>query len=165
MKDAVHAVLKLYPKIFHACHQRHVRDPETRELVSAHQAGILDHLDQVEGVGLVDLAKHMGVTPATMSASVDRLAALGYVLRERDTGDARRVRIRLTESGLRIRNAQSVLEPELVDGMLSLLNADERKEALRGLELLARAADELQHARSREKSWARRSKGGKTPDE
>ena len=41
-------VLECYPQIYFACHRRHVRDSATRELLSAHQASILDHLDDVE---------------------------------------------------------------------------------------------------------------------
>ena len=48
-------LLELYPRIFFACHTRHVRDPKTRRVLSAHQASILDHLDEQEPVTLLDL--------------------------------------------------------------------------------------------------------------
>src|SRR2546429_2235399 len=65
--DAARQLMELYPRIYFACHARHVRDPRTRRLLSAHQASILDHLDEREPLTLVDLARHMGVTPSTMS--------------------------------------------------------------------------------------------------
>src|SRR5918997_858375 len=134
-------VLDAYPRIYFACHRRHVYDPEQRRLVSAHQASILDHLDAVESTVLSDLARHMGVTASTMSLAVDRLERGGYVVRERDAADGRRVRVRLTDAGVRVRRANSVLDPALVAAMLEQLPAGERREALRGLTLLARAAD------------------------
>jgi DNA-binding MarR family transcriptional regulator len=135
-------LLEWYPRIFFACHTRHVRDPKTRRILSAHQASILDHLDEREPMTLLELARHMGVTPSTMSLHVERLVRRGYVLRERDLRDARRLRLRISVSGARIREANSVLDPERVRAMLSRLSPEERAAGLRGLEVLARAANE-----------------------
>jgi len=140
--DGARQLLELYPRIFFACHVRHVRDPKTRRMLSAHQASILDHLDEREPVTLLDLARHMGVTASTMSLHVERLVRRGYVLRERDTRDSRRLRLRISASGMRIREANSVLDPERVRAMLSRLPAAERDAGLRGLEILAGAANE-----------------------
>jgi DNA-binding MarR family transcriptional regulator len=134
-------LLAAYPKIFFACHRRHVRDPQSSKSLSAHQASILDHLDTVEPMSLNDLAAHMGVTSSTMSLAVDRLEHAGYVVRERSTADRRRLQLRLTEAGDRIKEANSVLEPELVTTLLRQLSVADRRDALRGLELLAEAAD------------------------
>lgn len=136
----VRAVLELYPKIFFACHTRHRQDPATRRQLSAHQGSILDHLDDVEPTSVNGLARHMGVTASTMSLSIDRLERKGYVGRERDAGDGRRVLLRLTAAGVRVKQAQSVLEPARVRGLLAQLPPRERAEALRGLALLADAA-------------------------
>jgi DNA-binding MarR family transcriptional regulator len=140
VRNDVAAVLELYPKIFFACHTRHRRDPQSKRLLSAHQGSILDHLDHVEPTGLADLARHMGVTASTMSLSVDRLERRGFVRRQRDPRDGRRVGLRLTAAGVRVKEAQSVLEPERVRGMLAQLGEADRAAALRGLALLARAA-------------------------
>jgi len=137
----VQRLLAAYPRIFFACHRRHVRDPEASKTLSAHQASILDHLDTVEPMSLNDLAAHMGVTPSTMSLAVDRLERAGYVVRERSTADRRRLQLRLTEAGDRMKEASSVLEPDLVSTLLRQLSAADRRDALRGLELLAQAAD------------------------
>lgn len=139
----VDLVLRCYPQIYFACHRRHVRDEKTQNVVSAHQAGILDHLDDVEGTSMLELARHMGVTASTMSLTVDRLERGGYVRRDRSKQDARRVDLRLTPAGVRIKRQQKTLEPELISAMLGKLDEKRRKKALRGLELLAEAAREL----------------------
>ncbi|MEJ7813056.1 MAG: MarR family winged helix-turn-helix transcriptional regulator [Gemmatimonadaceae bacterium] len=144
----VAAVMRDYPRIYLACHRRHVRDAETGALVSARQASILDHLDAVDPTTLTDLAAHMGVTPGTMSVAVDRLVRAGYVTREVDEADRRRVRLRLAATGVRLRTAHSVLDPALVGSMLSALSEADRQTALRGLALLAGAAAEAQRARA-----------------
>src|SRR5947209_5955005 len=136
----VETVLRCYPRIYFACHRRHVRDEQTQALLSAHQASVLDHLDDVECTPLSDLARHMGVTASTMSLTIDRLERGGYVQRERSTQDRRRLDLRLTAAGLRIKRQQKVLEPELIQAMLSRLDPRHRQLALRGLELLAEAA-------------------------
>jgi len=140
-RDAVRQVMENYPRIYFACHTRHVKDPKTRRQVSAHQASILDHLDEKEPTALVELARHMGVTVSTMSLNVERLVRRGYVRRTRSAEDRRRLRLLLTASGLRLREASTVLEPSRVDAMLNELEAGERGQALKGLALLADAAD------------------------
>ena len=142
-QGGVETVLRCYPKIYFACHRRHVRDEQTEAILSAHQASVLDHLDDVEPTSLLELARHMGVTPSTMSLTVDRLERGSYVRRERSKEDGRRVDLRLTPAGVRIKRQQKVLEPALVAAMLDHLDGRKREQALRGLELLAEAAGEM----------------------
>lgn len=142
MRADVAALMELYPRIYFACHTRHVRDPHTRQVLSAHQASILDHLDEREPLSLQNLAQHMGVTPSTMSLHVERLVRLGYVRRERNAGDGRRLNLRISSAGLRIREAKSVLDAARVRAMLMRLTSQERAEGIQGLALLARAASE-----------------------
>ena len=143
MGSETETVLRCYPMIYFACHRRHVRDEQTQTVLSAHQAGVIDHLDDVEAISLLELARHMGVTASTMSLMVDRLERGGYVQRERSKADGRRVELRLTAAGVRIKRQQKVLEPDLVAAMLNRLDEKRRARALRGLELLAEAAREL----------------------
>jgi len=156
LKVAARMLMESYPKIFFACHRRHVQDPGTRELLSAHQASILDHLDAVEPTSVSRLALHMGVTASTMSLSLDRLASRGYVERERDAHDARKVLVRLTRQGVRLKTSQSVLDPTVVRSILKRLSPMKRQRALRGLALLAAAANEEMHHRGADASWRNR---------
>jgi len=132
--------MSLYPKIFFACHTRHVRDSQTGWLLSRHQASVLDHLDEVDPITLNGLARHMAVTAGTMSLTIDRLEGKGYVVRLRDVADRRRVHVRLTSAGVRVRDASSVLDRPLVEAMVARLTDEERDTAIRGLGLLAAAA-------------------------
>jgi DNA-binding MarR family transcriptional regulator len=155
---ASRVLMDCYPRIFFACHRRHVRDQVTQELLSAHQASILDHLDEVEPTSMTALAMHMGVTASTMSLSIDRLESRGYVARERDRIDARKVQLRLTRHGVRLKESQSVLDPGVVRSMLKRLTPAKRDKALHGLALLAAAATEEMHQRGSATSWRRRSR-------
>src|SRR5215204_6415271 len=143
---AINAVMTLYPRIYFACHTRHVRDPQSQRLLSRHQASILDHLDEIEPTTVMDLAAHMGVTAATMSLAIDRLEKKGYAVRLKDATDRRRVHVRLTTAGVRVREASSVLDPARVEALVGRLSDEERARAIDGLGLLARAAQEQMHA-------------------
>jgi DNA-binding MarR family transcriptional regulator len=149
LRSDVAAVFRDYPRIYFACHRRHVRDPSSGALVSTRQVSILDHLDATDPTILGDLAEHMGVTPATMSIAVGRLVEQGYVARVLHPGDRRKVQLRLTEAGARVCAANSVLEPSLVADMLDHLSERDRRAALHGLALLGKAAVAAQQARSR----------------
>jgi DNA-binding MarR family transcriptional regulator len=138
----------LYPKIYFACHTRHVVDPKRNRVLSSHQASVLDHLDEIEPTGLLELASHMGVTASTMSLMIDRLARGGYVIRGRDSRDGRRVSLRLTKAGVRIKSEKSVLDPVRVQAVLDQLTAEERKQAIHGLALLARASSQAMQQRA-----------------
>ena len=137
----VRQLLAAYPRVYFACHTRHVADPVSGDAVSAHQASILDHLDEVDAMSVTDLAGHMGVTVATMSLAIDRLERREYVRRDRDPRDRRRVLLRVTPAGVRLREAKSVLDPVRVEQVLAQLSPAERDAALRGLDLLARASE------------------------
>jgi len=146
--------IDLNSRIYFACHTQHVLDPDSGTKVSARQASILSHLDSVDPTPISELATHMGVTVSTMSIAIDRLERQGYVTRARAESDARVRHVRLTAAGERLRAAQKVLDPALVRAMLSRLSPADRRDALRGLELLGRAAQEQVRARRDDNSLA-----------
>ncbi len=139
----VQTLLSAYPRIYFACHTRHVRDPVDGRVLSAHQASILSHLDSMDPTMVGELADHLGVTASTMSLNLTRLENAGYISRQRDPADRRVMNVLLTESGERMRSAWTVLDPERVDRMLLAMAPGTRREAIRGLVLLSEAADYL----------------------
>jgi DNA-binding MarR family transcriptional regulator len=151
----VNRLLQSYPKIYLACHRRHVRDDERGRSLSAHLAGILDHLDRADAITVSELALHLDVTESTVSIQIRKLEREGYVRRIRDPQDGRRVRLHLTAAGVRVKQQNSVLDPDLARRMISLLPAKDAEGALSGLELLAQAAEKLM----RHRQLRRRRKG------
>jgi len=155
---SVQRVLRAYPQVYFACHVRHIPDPRTKRLLTSRQREVLDHLSDAHGIGMRQLAAHMGVTPSTMSITVDRLVQRGYVVRAVDANDRRRVELRLTQAGVRLRGAQEVLDASRVGLMLQHLAPEVMEDALRGLELLARAAGsmmrEAAHSRGSARGWS-----------
>jgi DNA-binding MarR family transcriptional regulator len=138
-----------YPQIYFACHTRHVHDAGSGITLSKNQSDILNHLDEIEPTSLTELAAHMGVTPSTMSLATKRLVRQGFVTRERDLRDRRVIRLRLSAAGVRVKERQSVLDPERVRAVLDRLDDAERQTALTGLQLLARASGDAMKEYSR----------------
>ena len=161
--DLVARILEYYPRIYFACHTRHVIDLDTGVTLTANQASILDHLDLQEPITLLELATHMGVTPSTMSITLGRLAQLGYVEKVKDPRDKRKVGLTLSGAGAKIKNSKSVLDPDRVARLLAHLNESEQGQALTGLALLARAADVELKETSESKFWNRRNHEKDTP--
>ena len=141
--DAIYEVQRLYPQIFLACHRNHVRAATTRWKLSSHDSAILSHLDRSIGLSPRSLAQHLSVAPSTLSASIKRLTNLGYLTCDAPANDKRRREIRLTDLGAEAMAATSVLDGERVRAMLKKLRPADRRAALGGLALLARAAREL----------------------
>jgi len=158
LKDDVSLLMEFYPKIYFACHTKHVNDPLKKVRLTAHQGSILDHLNDTDPVSLQELAVHMGVTPSTMSITIERLVKLGYVSREKDKKDSRKIKLLLTLQGAKIKRSKSVLDSERVLEVLSRLTDDERASAIKGLALLASASEMQMKSKSFEKAWANRGK-------
>ena len=139
----VEVVVRAYARVRAACRPREVRAGPGAPSVSPHQAEILSHLDAVDPVMVTELAEYVGVTPSTMSLNLSRLERGGFVTRARDPDDRRVMNVRLTELGVRTRDALTALDVERVGRLLELLHPDRRRAAVQGLALLAAGADAL----------------------
>ena len=137
------ALLDSLARIQRAGRPLFAQDPERGARVSAHQGRILAFLDEADPVMVGELADHLGVTASTMSLTLGRLEEAGNIRREPDHADRRGANVRLTEAGVRARDARRELDPDRLERMLSFLDPAERREALRALALLAGAADRL----------------------
>jgi DNA-binding MarR family transcriptional regulator len=141
--DDVYEVQRLYPQIYLACHIDHVRAASTEWRLSSHDSSILVHLDREAGISPRALAKHLGVVPSTLSASLARLSEMSYLTMTPNEGDRRKREIRLTPKGAEAISSTSVLDAERVRALLNKLKPQERQQALHGLTLLAQAARRL----------------------
>lgn len=159
--EEVGQLMGFYPKIYFACHTRHVTDTDKNIKLTSNQASVLDHLDGEESITLYDLAMHMGVTPSTMTTTINRLEQSGYIQKVKDDRDGRKVNLTLTKAGEKIKLSKSVLDPERVGNILSRLTEVERKRAIDGLALLAYAAEMEMKSKSVGKAWTKRYKSKK----
>lgn len=143
MKNDVLAVLVAYPQIWHACHTHHRRGARTGDPLTEREADVLVHIEAASPASPKHLAKHMGITPATLSAVIDRLLARGLLNREQHATDRRRHALSLTREGQRAVLEGSVLDADRVQRALAKLPAPKRARAIEGITLLATACREL----------------------
>lgn len=143
LDEDVYELQRLYPQIYIACHTEHVRAVSTEWHISSQDASILVHLDREFGMSPRMLADHLGVAPSTLSAAIARLSKLGYLTSEPGKKDRRRREILLTARGAEAISSTSVLDANRVRTLLSQMKPAERKDALRGLALLAQAARQI----------------------
>jgi len=103
---------------------------------------LLAHLDADEPISAGKLARHCGVVASTMSATLQRIEAQGYIKRTPQAHDRRIVELRLTSRGVEAMAAASILDEKHVRRVLARLTSAQRKRVLAGLATLARAARE-----------------------
>jgi DNA-binding MarR family transcriptional regulator len=134
------AVLRAYPQIYLACHVEHRSRSQSPTGLTAHDAGLLAHIDDPGGSSPARLARHLGVAASTLSAALARLQGQGMLTLSPDPADARRRRIQLTAAGRAALAAGSVLDPERLAAVLAGMTQASRRTAVEGLTLLAAAA-------------------------
>ena len=79
-----------------------------------------------EGFTPSDLAKHMAVTPASVTNRIDRLLELGLVRRELSSEDRRSLRIHLAPAGQNLVNTYLPLHLENERRLLGVLSPEEQ---------------------------------------
>jgi len=141
--EDVFEIQRLFPQIYLACHNDHVRAASTDWRISSQDGSVLVHLDREVGVRPKTLARHLGVAPSTLSATISRLEKLGYLSNKPALKDKRQREIKLTDQGAQAIAGTSVLNADRIRSLLQRLTRDERQAAVRGLSLLARAAREI----------------------
>jgi DNA-binding MarR family transcriptional regulator len=141
LMDDVRAIQLAYPQVYHACHTRH-RTPRGPALTER-EGSLLAHIGAMPELRPTDLAAHLGLAASTLSAALEPLVERQLV-QIGSSADAREKRLSLTEAGERAMSESSVLDAERLEVLLEALSEEERRDAVRGLELLARAARRAQ---------------------
>ncbi len=110
--------------------------------ITAGQAALLHAIRSEPGIGVRELASREGMSAPTMSAHVDRLEAAGLVTRARSGADRRRVRLELTEDGLRVVRAARSRRTAWLASRLKRLGPEELAAVEAALRPLSRLLEE-----------------------
>lgn len=132
-------VLRAYPQIYLACHVRHRTRSKSPSGLTERDGSLLAHIEE-QGSSPAVLARHLGISPSTLSAAITRLERRGLVRMEPVAGDGRRRRILLASDGQEAVVRDSVLDASRVAALLDSLGPAERRCAVDGLKLLGAAA-------------------------
>lgn len=143
LEELTREVQRHYPRIYMACHVDHRRRRGQGPAISARDQTILAHVP-ANGVRPRTLAAHLSVGPSTLSASLKRLRTMRLIAMTPEAADARARVVHLTEAGRQALSQTSVLDSARVAAALGRLTASQRTAVIRGLALLADAAQRVE---------------------
>lgn len=110
--------------------------------LSVPQLRTLGYVYRHPGASLSELAGHLGVTPPTASALVERLVQRGLITRVLDQRERRRITLTLTAEGARMMQQAQEAIREHVREKLRGLPPTELRRILGGMQLLGRVFGE-----------------------
>ncbi|MFF8196405.1 MarR family winged helix-turn-helix transcriptional regulator [Streptomyces bobili] len=102
---------------------------------------MLVHLHKRGPQTLTALSERGGVSPASMSQTVNRLTSAGYAVRSRDPDDRRKVLFSATDEGDRLGYTTQAQRSAWLDEQLDVLDAEDRAVIARAAALFAAIAD------------------------
>ena len=106
---------------------------------SLSQLHLLGLLGETGPATVSRLAAHLGITPPSASAIVDRMVDAGLVVRERSEDDRRVVTVSLSAAGRATLDQATGSRHEMLVRVLAELTDEERAETLRVIDRLERA--------------------------
>lgn len=135
MNARVRAIQRSYPIIWFRCHTGH---SGRKSALTDRESQVLQHLGR-QSMTPAALAGHLGIAASTLSEVAAKLADRGLVERRTDPNDRRRVHYVPTEAGEAELDASSPLSATQLERALAMLDDDQQRRAVEGLELLADA--------------------------
>lgn len=112
--------------------------------LSMPQFSILMQLHYKGACGMSDISERFEITPAAASQLVDKLVQSGLVQREEDPNDRRAKLLNLTEKGKELIRQGHEERYRWVDELARKLTAEERARISEALDIMTRAAQEME---------------------
>lgn len=112
--------------------------------LSMPQLGILFQLHYRGTCGISELSEKFDITNAATSQLVDKLVQSGFVQREEDPHDRRAKLLNLTEKGKELIQQSAERRYRWVEVVATKLSAEERAQVTEALDILTRAAQDLE---------------------
>lgn len=107
-------------------------------ILTMQQGGVMMFISHHSGCSLSELAKKLGTTNSAASKIVDGLVERGFVRREIDVDDRRKITLSLTEAGQADKDAVDRMAETFVSSKLAPLSPDERQTVAEAMKLLGR---------------------------
>ena len=112
--------------------------------LSMPQFSILMQLHHRGACGMSEISERFEVSPAAASQLVDKLVQSGFIVREEDPNDRRAKLLNLTDKGRELIRQGIDERYRWVDQLTEKLTAEELAQVSNGLNILTRAAQELE---------------------
>ncbi|MDQ0805151.1 MarR family winged helix-turn-helix transcriptional regulator [Priestia megaterium] len=123
-----------WTSIYYHLHYTH------QEKITHQTIRLLQHIDKLSSVGIKEIADYLHVSHNTASEHVKRSIDKGYVYKNRDIHDERKVILHLTEAGKDLLKRNSSLDEEKVSAILREMTASEKQLIQQAFQLLSERA-------------------------
>lgn len=123
-----------WTSIYYHLHYTH------QEKITHQTIRLLQHIDKSSAVGIREIADYLTISHNTASEHVKRSIEKGYVYKNRDIQDERKVILHLTEAGKDILKRNSNLDEEKVSAILREMTASEKQLIQQAFQLLSERA-------------------------
>ncbi|WP_129709646.1 MarR family winged helix-turn-helix transcriptional regulator [Priestia megaterium] len=123
-----------WTSIYYHLHYTH------QEKITHQTIRLLQHIDKSSSVGIKEIADYLHVSHNTASEHVKRNIDKGYVYKNRDIQDERKVILHLTEAGKDLLKRNSSLDEEKVSAILREMTASEKQLIQQAFQLLSERA-------------------------
>lgn len=117
--------------------QRHVMEQVQDLNLTAPQIMVLRHVGREPGLSLSALSEELGLATSTVCGIVDRLERAGFLTRNTDPEDRRRIRLYLTPKTVALRDRVPALTANFLAGLMASLPDTEINKILEALKTLA----------------------------
>jgi DNA-binding MarR family transcriptional regulator len=112
--------------------------------IAPHHLMIMKELKESGTLHSSEIGGAISIAKPQMTHSIDKLIGLGMVERETDTGDRRKISIRLTQKGQDTVERLDKIMKELVSDKLSVLSDDELDKLAESFNYIAETFSKLQ---------------------
>lgn len=112
--------------------------------LSMPQFSVLMQLHHKGACGMSEISERFEVTPAAASQLVDKLVQNGFIVREEDPNDRRAKLLDLTDKGRELLERGFQERYRWADQLAGRLTAEERVQVSEALNIMTRAAEELE---------------------
>jgi len=108
--------------------QARVGDSAGMANLTIHQFQYLDAIHSLGKPTITEIAEQLKITKASVTAGVNKLADMGYLVKTRSSVDKRVFHVSLTEASQRLARAKDQTVKEYGDFITSALSADEARQ-------------------------------------
>lgn len=119
--------------------------------LSMNEVHIIEAIYNTNPPIMTNVAKRLLITVGTLTTAIDRLVEKGYAERYQNEEDRRRVYLRLTEKGLKIKAIHDEFHNDMIDNVIRDMKIDENSELLIALENISEYFQTKYYARINKK--------------
>jgi len=129
-------LLEMFQRTAHVIQRQVCETDDVAEKLTIVQIRTLDELNRRGQMTMADLAKYLGITPASATSLAERLVVSGWLKRETDPDDRRKVRIVIDEDKREVWKSMEQKRLQRISMFLQALSDKEKEDFIRILESL-----------------------------